>query len=338
MLAWGLYLLYLALLGWGGLWLYGSIRWGLQRTRFNPDDIWEVAYTEIYQSGVKEVSTEPDDRHIDVLMLGGSVLEQVGSELKSQLHDRLGASVRVWNLASSGHTSRDSLFKYRYLRDRRFDLIVVYHGINDARMNCCSAELYRDDYSHCIWYRSLERRSKLGTMNPAALAAEDFARLITLGQPDADQLAFGKDLKTPLAFRKNFEEMVEISQSTSSPLMLMTFAYYLPEGYSRARFNRGELDYGSGTLSMPVELWGVPENVVAALDAHNQVICELVSARPEVIFFEMQRELPKTGRIFSDICHLTPEGCREFVTQMMPALEPWLVKMQTTHVVDVESE
>lgn len=338
LLPWTLYLVYLVVLAWGGLWLYGTICWGIQRSRSNPNEVWEIYYTELYKSGVQAVSTVPDHRHIDVLMLGGSVLEQVGPELNAQLQARLGKSVRVWNLAYSAHTSRDSLLKYRFLRDRKFDLVVVYHGINDARMNCCSAELYRDDYSHCQWYRSIERRAKVGNFDPLVFAAEDLSRFINLGQPSPDQLAFGKEIKTPRAFRKNFEEFAQISQNASSPLMLMTFAYHLPEGYSRERFERGELDYGSGTFSVPVELWGIPENVVAAINAHDQVIRELAAARPNLLFFEMQRELPTTGRIFSDICHLTPEGCGEFVTRMMPTLEPWLANVKASHDVEREPE
>ena len=205
-------------------------------------------------------------------------------------------------------------------------------------MNCCSAELFRDDYSHCQWYRNIERQGKDKKLSPAAMAVDDIERLISLGEPDPDQLAFGKVLKTPRAFRKNFEEMVQIAQSASSPLMLMTFAYHFPEGYTRARFEHRELDYGPGTFSMPVETWGIPDNVVVALDAHNQVIREIASVRPDLLFFEMQGELPKTGSVFSDICHLTPTGCREFVTRMMPTLEPWLAKVKATHVAELGPE
>ena len=337
-MTWGVYFAYLTLLAWGGLWLYGTLRFGTPRANVNPQRIWEGFYPELKKSGVQTVSAVADDRHVDVLMLGGSVFQQVNSELEAQLQGRLSQRVRVWNLAAAAHTTRDTLLKHRFLRDRKFDLVVVYHGINDARMNCCSAELFRDDYLHCAWYRSIDRRTKAGTFRLESQALEDISRLIVLGQPDASELAFGKDLKTPRAFRKNLEEIAEISQSASSRLMLMTFAYHLPEGYSLEQFQRGELGYGKGTFASQVELWGIPENVVAAIDAHNQVIRELAAARPELLLFEMDRELPKSGRIFSDICHLTPEGCREFVRLMLPTLEPWLAQMKETHVAQPQTK
>ncbi|HLQ46400.1 MAG TPA: SGNH/GDSL hydrolase family protein [Planctomycetaceae bacterium] len=324
-LFWSIYPLYLALLGWVGLWIYGFLRAGGTAPKTATlEGIWSTFYPELLGSEVRQVSATPDDRHVDVLLLGGSVLEQVGPDLQSTLTARLGSGVRVCNLARSAHTTRDSLLKHRLLRDKAFDLVVVYHGINDVRMNCCPPGVFRDDYTHCAWYRSIERRTRAGRMTLTNIALEDLERCIGLGAPSPELLDWGAEIKTPAAFRRNVTEIVEAAQAARQPVLLMTFAYYLPENYTRERFERGELDYGSGPFRLSAELWGRPENVAATIDAHNAVIRQVAADHPEAIFVDMQAELPKTGRYFSDVCHLTPEGCRRFADRMTQAFDDWL--------------
>lgn len=322
---WTIYPLYLALLGWIGLWIYGFLRVGGTALEPNTiEGIWSNFYPELVDSKVSHVSTMPDDRHVDVLLLGGSVLEQVGPDLQSTLTIRRGSGARVWNLARSAHTTRDSLLKYRVLRDRAFDLIVVYHGINDVRMNCCPPDMFRDDYTHCAWYRSIEWRTRAGRMTFTDIALDEFNRCIDMGAPSPERLDWGAKIKTPAAFRHNVTEIVEAAQAARQPVFLMTFAYYLSANYTRERFERGELDYGSGAICLSAELWGHPENVAATIDAHNAVIREVAANHPEVIFVDMQAELPKNGHVFSDVCHLTPAGCRQFANRMTQAFDDWL--------------
>ena len=56
-------------------------------------------------------------------------------ELREQLAYLGQRNVRIFNLAMPAHTSRDSWLKYAALRDARFDLVIFYHGINEARVN-----------------------------------------------------------------------------------------------------------------------------------------------------------------------------------------------------------
>ena len=102
-----------------------------------------------------------EDDLYDVLILGGSVVSDgfgsVGAQLAEELTARHGVRVRVHNVGARAHTSRDSLLKYRRLWRQKFDLVVVYHGINEVRANNCPPDLFREDYSHYSFYRNVDR-------------------------------------------------------------------------------------------------------------------------------------------------------------------------------------
>ena len=88
----------------------------------------------------------------------------------------------------------------------------------------------------------------------------------------------------------------------------------------------GELDYTYRDYSYPVESWGRPENVVAGIEAHNDVVRALATAHPDVVFVDQERLVAPTKENFVDICHFTNPGSRRFVKNMLPdvlrALEP----------------
>ena len=111
--------------------------------------IWRLYYPEIEASRVLDPHNGADSRTFEVLLLGGSVLEEVSVTFENELRRHLPRPVRVFDLCKSAHTSRDSAIKFAKLQGRRFDWIVIYHGINDARMNCCADSVFRDDYTHC---------------------------------------------------------------------------------------------------------------------------------------------------------------------------------------------
>jgi CDP-glycerol glycerophosphotransferase (TagB/SpsB family) len=95
----------------------------------------------------------------------------------------------------------------------------------------------------------------------------------------------------------------------------MTFAYYVAWDYSPALFASKELDY---TLhDKPIELWGTPGNVVAAITAHNAVIRELAASRDGVTFVDQEQLIPKRGAYFNDICHFTHLGTEAFVANLL---------------------
>ncbi len=321
---WTVYLTYIALLVGGGLWIYGFIRSSGMGSQVSKDaQIWMSFYPEVFRSGGPLFSPADGD-HVDVLLLGGSVLEEVSSYFQTDLRSRLGDRVRVFNLAKSAHTSRDSLLKYRLLREKAFDLIVLYDGINDVRMNRCSPGAFREDYTHCSWYRSIQNRLRSGTMTLSSIVADDLRRLIPLAESDDATLDLGTEVLTPPAFHKNIAEILVGCRSAKIPVLITTFAYHLPPDYTRERFDRGELDYGAGRYRLATELWGRPANVVATLDAQNDRVRELAAEHSEVLFWDAHASIGNQAKYFSDVCHLTPEGCREFSSRMIDTLSDWI--------------
>ena len=115
-----------------------------------------------YYPNLKQVDTERpahDDAFYDIVFLGGSVLHRdwtpIERILREQLADNGHRNVRIFNLAVPAHTSRDSWLKYASFRDVRFELVVFYHGVNETRANNAPPQLFREDYAHYSWYKSV---------------------------------------------------------------------------------------------------------------------------------------------------------------------------------------
>jgi len=286
-------------------------------------------FPEIRRSQVKETQPRHADRFFDVLLLGGSVLEpgwgSIEENLRARLQAELGDHFRIFNLAHSAHTSRDSLLKYRELAGDEFDFVIVYDGINDVRLNCCPRESFRDDYSHFTWYRSMQKQidsgtilNRAGIIDPARVASQSLA----FNSNDSALLEEGGDIKTPRAFHRNLEEIVRAAAGRGDAILLLTCAYYIPADYSQERFWNHALDYAyrSDGRHCVVETWGKPPYVAAALDAHNKAIRDLAHEYAEIGFVDERQLMPEDGRLFVDPCHLTDEGSRQFVDNLWPAV------------------
>src|SRR6202451_4654016 len=76
------YLAWLAVVGWGGLTFFWWWRFGVPvNSTPGVETVWESFYPELYRSGVMDAKLAPNDGHYDVLLLGGSVLEQAAAEV-----------------------------------------------------------------------------------------------------------------------------------------------------------------------------------------------------------------------------------------------------------------
>ncbi|MFN0053440.1 MAG: hypothetical protein ACKV0T_14750 [Planctomycetales bacterium] len=311
----------------------GTVRW-FWRVRGNPDNPWEFYYPELRRTGLtKAVLTRHDDT-FDVLLLGGSVLEPAWGDIEHRLRQRLSGVApdrfRLFNLACVAHTSRDSYLKYSHLEEKSLDLVIVYDGINDVRMNNVPPELFRDDYSHCGWYRSVEKCLELGRVSLPAAVRQQFQTLgetIGLGGPRTDEQAdYGKEIKTPVAFRKNLLGILRLAEARGDAVLFNTYASHIPDDYSRERFDAMELDYSyrPDGRSCGVEMWGRPENVRATLAAHNEELRRLVVEHPTVRLVDQARLIEGSGAHFVDPCHLTRKGCEAFVDNLWPqVLQRW---------------
>ncbi len=309
----------------------------LDASFFNTGDLLSHLYTGVSESGVMETELGPDDRHLDVLMLGASVMESrysnIDKRLEAALQENTGVEVRIFNLCMRAHTSRDSLFKYELLENKRFDLVILYHGINELRMNNCPAEMFRSDYSHVAWYRKIERvkahREKAFLSFPCALeylAADllgkpGFGIYLSQHKPREEWLSHGADIKTAGPFRDNIRKILRLAAKKEEPVLLMTFASHIPDGYSMDRFKEGSLGYDrssipdqhKGQVFLPVEFWSSPENVKAGLKAHNKAVRELAEEFDGNIFVDQARLMPGKGTLFRDCCHLGEAGAWKFV-------------------------
>jgi len=309
--------------------LYWKLHTGVALTE--SVTVWDHFYPELRASELADLPRGRDDGFFDVLLLGGSVLEpswgQVEAELRERLERECAGRYRLINLARSGHTSRDSLIKYRHLEDARFDLVINYDGINDVRMNNTPRENFRDDYSHCAWYRSFEARLVAGSVSlPQAVLQqiETLGESIGRGPPNSDaEAGFGCDVKTPVPFRRNLEAILETASERGDTVLLQTFASHLPEGYTRERFERGELDFTlrSDGRSCAAEMWSKPECIGPIVDAQNAEVRSLVAEHDEVLFVDQAQLMPATGENFVDVCHLTPAGSRWLIENLWPAVE-----------------
>ncbi len=310
------YLTYVLVLMWVGVKAFWWFQFDVSPLEApNEEAVWRYYYPELWKSGAMDSRQDPDS--FQVLLLGGSVLDQAADHLEPALKQSVSENLRLYNASSSAHTSRDSYLKYQNLADKRFDLIVIYHGINDVRMNCCQAEYFREDYTHCNWYNQMQRRL---ADDPLSIQHLLLDHMISLCEPPPDMMKFGGTIKTREAFRKNLQAIVEHAGESGTSVVLMTFAYHVPKNYTLKRFKSGKLDYGKGHYQLPVEMWGEPEHVVAAVEAHNDVIRQLAGEHDHVIFVDMQALLPRDGEHFSDLCHLTEAGDQVLVKTLASAV------------------
>lgn len=286
----------------------------------NTIEAYPYYYGELTSRGLLEHS--PDGKTFHVLLLGGSTAEQLGVELENQLRSLSRGPVRVWNAARSAHTTRDTFNKMEYLsqHSHQYDLLIVYDGINDVQMNCIRDDLFRDDYSHCAWYRGFEKRRIQKTMDLQTVFAERMETLIGLGTPVGDNLKYGKSIKTGAAFRANLSQTINYASEVETPVLLMTFATHIPSGYTKEAFKKKQLDYQSGNFGMAVECWGTPEVVQRTMALHNSIIRELSATHSPNLLIDIER-LMTSGQDFCDVCHLTSTGVKHFVEHIVAHLK-----------------
>jgi hypothetical protein len=274
------------------------------------------------------------DGHYNVLILAESVLHHVWGEVEPALAERLAAAgvtnARIFNFAVPAQTTRDSRLKYEALENSSFDLVILYHGINESRANNAPPDLFRSDYSHYSWYDTVNTLAPYhGTARFAlpytikyagVVARTRQGRYVPVDEPRPDWIQYGHDVRTAASLEDNMTAILDLARRRGDPVMLMTFAIHVPANYSRAAFDQHALDYRLHRL--PLEVWGRPDNVVAAVAAHNAVIRRLAAHRPGVVFVDQEALMEKSARMFDDPCHLTIEGSVSFADHIMDALRP----------------
>lgn len=271
------------------------------------------------------------DADYKILLLGGSsVMPQWGAieqVLRERLTSATGRPVRIDSLGGEGHTSRDSMLKYKLLARHRYDLVIVYDGINDCRTNNVPPDKFKPDYSHYAWYHLVNREMQVG---PRRLSVIPFTfgyakarffggQYLPVEKPSPEMLRYGNDIKSRGPFKQNFAEIIRIAGERGEPVLLMTFASYMPPNYNHELFIKKMLDY---TLhSVATGLWGTPTFVARGVAAHNDAIRELANEKhPSVYFVDQAAMIPAEGKYYNDICHLTVAGSERWVDNVMPII------------------
>ena len=305
----------------------------------DPARILYAYYPELRE--VDRVHPTHEDAFYDVLLLDGSVLNPewgpVEQELSQELASRGHRNVRIFNLATPAQTSRDSWLKYAALADARFELVVFYHGINEARANNVPPELFKEDYGHYSWYETVNalapyhRTASFAlpyTLRYLALQIKhtlNRRRYVGTDEPRPDWVQYGKDVRSATSFEHNLTAVLDLATSRGDRALVMTFATHVPDNYSLAAFKAKRLDYVE--YSMPIEVWGEKNNVLNAVAAHNDIVRRLAAGRPGVLFVDqatLMGETTGSARDFNDPCHLTASGARRFVSNLLAVLSPTL--------------
>jgi GDSL-like Lipase/Acylhydrolase family len=292
--------------------------------------IWRTFYPEMATSGIDQVAAGHAADSFDVLLLGGSVVYpafgKINERLESALQDKLGRKVRLVNLSYPGRTSLDSRLKYEYAADKRWDLVLVYHGINDVYLNNCPPGKFRSNYAHA--YRrygaqyDLRRHTEVGlfelpfTVTFLAKSLPEHWNLTSA--PGKNYQMYGNDIRTPPSFEANLEAIAVAAEKRGDPVVLSTFAYYLPANYSEDAFRAKALDYGSH--SCPARMWGEAPNVARTLDLHNEAV-RRVADRHGLTLIDQRANMPDGKRYYNDPCHLTDEGCARWVENVISGLD-----------------
>jgi predicted house-cleaning NTP pyrophosphatase (Maf/HAM1 superfamily) len=118
------YVVFLAALPWLGSRIYWRLYSGVPLA--SEAVVWNHYYPALRRTGVLDAQISPTDGTVDLLMLGGSTIESGWGDIEAQLSERLprefGRPVRIFNLATISHTSRDSLLKYSRVAHKPFDV------------------------------------------------------------------------------------------------------------------------------------------------------------------------------------------------------------------------
>ena len=260
---------------------------------------------------------------LDVLVLGGSVVSKLWGNVTTVLNEELalrtGRITGVVNLARPAHTMRDSYIKYAQIGSCPFDVVVIYHGINDARTNNCPSDIFNADYSHYSWYNDVNRLMDHPeakyivlpyTLELLAARIREQAGLrivLPTAHPPDKWLEHGFDIKSIEPYSRNLERIVDLAKQRNQRILLVTFSFFKPEEYSAEAFRSRSLPYA--LHSAPLELWGTPDAVAAAVEAHNGIVRTLAASDSTHLFLDAAKSIPHEKIYYNDACHLTGRGC-----------------------------
>lgn len=306
-------------------------------------DLQSVFYPELQDSGVLDAPQTREDGNFDVLFLGGSVIApdfgEIDESFAQRLEQDIDQPVKIYNLARAAHSSRDSVNKYLRLAQKRFDLVLFYHAINESRMNNVPPDMFLDDYTHASWYARIDALQQHPETPVITLFYALHYLWIKFGEktglipylpkhiPPDSWLDYGSNVLSEAAFRANMSYLMDEAKKRDDLLLILTFATYLPENYDFDKKHDqqplGVNDYHQNGLSR-IEAWGRARNVVSAVTKHNDVSRQLSSSVSQVsknlIFVDLDMTFPRRGEFFVDVTHFSLAGQQVFVNSIAPVI------------------
>lgn len=274
-----------------------------------------------------EIAREKAPGTLRVLVLGSSTMfnRHLGERLKQALQQRTTQTVEVLNAGIRSHTSRADWLKLQLLAPYAFDYVLFYNGINDLWANHVLPQDFYSDYRQLDpWYR----RNAL--LDNSLLARYSYNVLYHRWLSPGYQFVFPKkpfvnaaNFASVQAFAGNAESIVALAKSSGAKPVLLTFAYHLPDNYSRQAFLEGKLDYNNPDNydSRDVYNWGPPDVVREGLWRNNAALRE-IALREQVTLIDVDAAMSGQGRWFGDVCHFNDAGVDAFIRLVANTLLP----------------
>jgi hypothetical protein len=292
-------------------------------------------------SAVQKAEIRRGNGSFDVLLLGASVIDaklgNVGVLLEKQIQRETHRQVVIHNVSAAAQNTLDSLHKYRLLDDQEFDLVIVYHGINETRANNCPPEIFRSDYSHYGWYRrvnQLAAHPEVGwivfpfTVSRILSLVRDTLwppAEVPIHRPNPEWLKYGSDYKTVEPFRANVMSIASLAHQRGQKLVLVSFALHPEHAGVKS----------TGISRHYTGLWGDFDNVVGAVAAHNRTLAEIAETDRSVAFIDIDARMPRQDRYFDDICHFTKIGANIFSQITANGVAPLVLASDEGTVLDI---
>lgn len=273
---------------------------------------------------------------VRVLVLGSSTMfnRHMGERLKVALQQKTGKKIELLDAGIRSHTTRADVMKLQLLAPYQWDVVLFYNGINDLWTNHVLPENFHADYRQLDpWYR---RNLVLDNSLLARYIYNTFywqLRAINkkTGQPFFPDYQFVFPKKPYInaanfaslpAFSANLEQIIAISRSIGAKPVLMTFAFHLPDNYSRQAFLDKSLDYSNPDNydSRDVFNWGPPDYVREGLSRENAIIHD-VAKKQDVTLIDVDAKMSGQGGWFGDVCHFNDAGVEMFTALVAEALQ-----------------
>jgi len=247
------------------------------------------------------------------------------SLLEEELHAQGKTQVRVINAGVEGWASYETLINFQLrLLDLNPDLVIVYHGVNDAVARLVyPPRFYKPDNSGytqatsgwsqpvSLWDRSVVLRiirnrlgfsrgqltmlNAFGGLAPSGMywyfAEEMTQGVYPLGVFEEHPVSEMFDENRPAPFRRNIGNVIATARSNRVDVVLATFAVDRVNAYG-PRF---------ASLNHPEFVRGIDD---------NNAILKQIASRDEVPLYDFAAEFPLDRSLFSDPVHVSAEGSR----------------------------